>query len=215
LRRAADQGTAAGEAETLMRATRLVLFFVLAGVLTGVLAACQLPGPGKGASGAEPGVTPNAVAGDAIEVTALDAAPAGETTAPEASSGASPADDPAFAAAKPPASASPGAAAPVPVAAEPVVEAETAPEADVPAPPPKSDAQRACERKRGNWSRIGKGELRACIFTTRDGGKSCDQESDCEGACLARSRSCSPIRPLFGCNEILQDNGAQVTLCIE
>jgi hypothetical protein len=194
-----------------MRVTRLALFFVLAGFL----AACQLSGPGKGLSGAEPGVTPNAVTGGAIEVTALDAAPAGETTSPEASSGAVPANDPAVAAAEPPASASPAVAATEPAAAEPVVEPETAPEAEAPAPPPKSDAQRACERKRGIWSKVGKGDLRACIFTTRDSGKSCDQESDCEGACLARSRSCSPIRPLFGCNEILQDNGAQVTLCIE
>ena len=26
--------------------------------------------------------------------------------------------------------------------------------------------------------------------------------------CLARSQTCAPFKPLFGCNEILQDNGA-------
>jgi hypothetical protein len=63
--------------------------------------------------------------------------------------------------------------------------------------------------------RVGTGELRTCVFTTRDGGKQCNRESQCEGVCLARSGTCSPVKPLLGCNEILQDNGARVTLCIE
>ena len=54
-----------------------------------------------------------------------------------------------------------------------------------------------------------------CIRTTRDAGKSCDSKTDCEGECLARSRTCSPIKPLFGCNPVLMDTGAEVTLCIE
>ncbi len=39
--------------------------------------------------------------------------------------------------------------------------------------------------------------------------------SDCQGECLARSRTCAPIRPLFGCNAVLMDNGAEVNLCID
>ena len=55
----------------------------------------------------------------------------------------------------------------------------------------------------------------ALLVRTRDGGKSCKRERDCEGLCLARSRTCAPIQPLFGCNDILQDNGVMVTLCID
>lgn len=77
----------------------------------------------------------------------------------------------------------------------------------------KSDMQLACERKKGQWAKV-TGTVHTCIFTTKDAGKSCSRESQCEGACLARSGTCSPIKPLLGCNEILQDNGARVTLCI-
>jgi hypothetical protein len=33
--------------------------------------------------------------------------------------------------------------------------------------------------------------------------------------CLARSGTCAPIMPLFGCNEVLDKQGRRVTLCIE
>lgn len=175
--------------------------------LSGLLAGCQLALPGGDAAGDE-AVTPNAVAGDAIEVTSLDApapaaAPAGasETTAqPQAD-----APQPVAAQAEP-------APAPQPDAPveEPLPEAvEAVPE------PPKSPEQLACEDRRGRWVPVGSGTLRTCVFETRDGGKQCSRESDCEGVCLARSGTCSPLRPLLGCHEILQDNGARVTLCIE
>ena len=57
--------------------------------------------------------------------------------------------------------------------------------------------------------------MMACIFTTPDGGKECDSKDDCVSECLARSRTCSPIEPLFGCNDVLMDNGARVKLCLE
>ncbi len=91
------------------------------------------------------------------------------------------------------------------------------PAAAEPAPPtePKSDAQIACERKGQIWSQVGKGALSACLQRTRDSGKRCTKESQCEGQCLARSGTCAPIKPLLGCNEVLQENGARVTLCID
>jgi hypothetical protein len=55
----------------------------------------------------------------------------------------------------------------------------------------------------------------SCIRQTRDGGKQCDSKTDCQGECLARSRTCAPIQPLFGCNAVLMDNGAEVSLCID
>ena len=86
--------------------------------------------------------------------------------------------------------------------------------AEVPAPA-KSQMQLACEKKKGRWTKTGKGDLSTCVYATRDGGKQCSRESQCEGVCLARSGTCSPLKPLLGCNEILQDNGARVTLCID
>lgn len=187
---------------------------VLILALAVLLAACQVPGPGKSRAG-EAGLTANAVTGGPIEVTPLDAAPGeGAAEAQPAGPDAAGADTAAPQGAAPMSTPAPAATA------EPAAEAaapEPAPKADLEEAPvaPKSERQRACERKRGIWSKVGKGDLRACVFNTRDGGKSCDRESDCEGVCLARSRSCAPLTPLFGCNEILQDNGARVTLCIE
>jgi hypothetical protein len=187
----------------MRRLSRLVLAVSLAGLL----AACQLSFPGQGPGKAGDGVTPNAVIGGAIEVTALDALPGDATTAtsaPEAAGSET---------------AAPQAAPPTDATDAEVAEAEPepAPKADLEETPvtPKSEMQLACEKKKGKWSRIGKGNFRACVFQTRDGGKRCEKESQCEGLCLARSGTCSPIKPLYGCNEILQDNGARVTLCLD
>lgn len=190
---------------------RICRFALILG-FSSLLAACQTGLASKGVGGDD--VTPNAVLGDPIEVTALDALPG------EAASEASAADP----AAKPdaPPTAAPQAAPPAPAegsaAAAPVEPAPaSAPKADLAASPatPKSERELACERKGGDWSKVGKGTLRACVLQTRDGGKSCTKESDCDGVCLARSRTCSPLKPLYGCNDILQDNGARVTLCID
>lgn len=187
----------------------------------GLLAACQPTLGGKKPTD----VTPNAVTGGAIETTALDAPPGeaevakdplpdAKTAGPEkaaaqsADAAAPPVAEGADAAAKgdPAAAAAPAGATPEPAPTPELAETPVT---------PKSDAQLACEKKRGKWSKVGKGELRACIFQTRDSGKSCTRESDCEGVCLARSGTCSPYKPLYGCNDILQDDGQRVTLCLD
>lgn len=185
---------------------------VLALCAATLLSACQTGGP-KGLAGPQDGVTPNAVAGSEIEVTALDAVP-GEAPAAASDAAAEPAGPdtaapqvaPARAAAETASEADPVAAA-----------ANPAPKPDLAETPvtPKSEMQLACEKKRGKWARVGKGDKRACVFQTRDSGKRCERESQCDGVCLARSGTCSPFKPLYGCNEILQDNGARVTLCLD
>jgi hypothetical protein len=184
----------------------------------GVLSACQMTSPGTGGGTGE-AVTPNAVAGSAIETTALDAPPADAEA--DAAAPAVAAEGNALAA---PQGTSPdnGTGTAVdPVAADPEpapeAELEPVPEAELEPVPeaPKSERQLACERKKGRWEKVGLGELRACVFPTRDGGQSCRKESDCEGVCLARSGTCAPFKPLFGCNEVLQENGARGTLCIQ
>ncbi len=102
---------------------------------------------------------------------------------------------------------------PRPSAASPATpKAEPPPPA--PAPPPLPPEAIACAKKGDTWLPSGKGGM-ACVHYTRDSGKECRKQSQCEGLCLARSGTCAPVKPLFGCNEIFQDNGAMVTLCID
>lgn len=191
---------------------RLSLVAVLV-CATGLLAACQSGGPG-GSGRPSSDVTPNAVAGDPIEVTALDD--------PE-SEGAAPVSVPAEAGASGTAALQP-AAIPAETPAETpegtesaAAEAEPAPRPDLAATPvtPKSEQQLACEKRKGRWARVGSGDKRACVFQTRDAGKRCEKESQCDSVCLARSGTCAPFKPMYGCNDILQDNGMRVTLCLD
>lgn len=194
--------------------------------LTGLVSGCQ---PGQTGPAVDD-VTPNAVTGDAIEVTALDATPLPSTPVPSegvATASAldtAPQDQPG---------AGVGADMPAPVAAADdavpaeAVEAEAGqaeagqaeagqaePAEVAPPPPPKSERQIACERKRGSWEESG-GGFGICIVPTRDSGKHCTRESQCENVCLARSQTCAPVTPLLGCHEILQDDGSRATQCID
>jgi hypothetical protein len=75
------------------------------------------------------------------------------------------------------------------------------------------DAEKSsCLAKGGSWAQYQGGYI--CQKTTRDGGKSCNAGSDCEGYCLARSHSCAPVKPLLGCNDILTGAGFPMNACI-
>jgi len=91
--------------------------------------------------------------------------------------------------------------------------------AETPAAPPppeavKSPSQIACEKTGGRFAKAGNSTTFVCARETRVGGKSCRRETDCEGLCLARSRSCSPITPVLGCQESLTQDGLRVTECV-
>lgn len=183
--------------------TRLIAALALT-----LLAGCQ---PGTRGAGGPDAAAPADLAAEAIEVTTLDTPAGAPDGAPEGAPEGAAAAEPAPAAPGDPAEATPPAAVPAPVG-------ETDPADPVQAAEPavvKSRAQVACERRGGTWSRIGDSDSRACVRRTRDAGKECRRDSDCQGACLARSRTCAPIDPLFGCNDVLQDNGMRVTLCVE
>lgn len=153
-----------------------------------VLAGCTLRGGDldkPAVAGAEAGANP--ITGDAVEVSTL--------AAPGAADAAAVAPNPA-------ASAAPAAAAVEP------------PVAEDPAPVVLPE-ELACLKKGGQWAAAGNVASKACVQRTKDGGKFCRKESDCDGYCLATSNTCAPVTPLFGCNDILQDNGVRVTLCID
>lgn len=93
------------------------------------------------------------------------------------------------------------------------------PAVDAPAPQAaavvvKSAQHLACEARGGRWSSAGSTAASFCQTVTRDAGKSCRAASDCTGYCLAKSRSCAPVTPMFGCHEILNDSGRMLTECI-
>jgi hypothetical protein len=175
-----------------MRRVFLIFAFALL-----VLAGCQLALPGRDG----PAAAANPITGGSITTTTLD-------TAPTAT----------------PAAAQVTTQAPTPPDAEATESQAAATDADeqgtvtAPAATPavlKSASQIACEEDGGTWARAGPGGGMACVRQTRDGGKQCNSKDDCSGECLARSRTCAPIQPLFGCNAVLMDNGAEVSLCID
>ncbi len=147
----------------------------------------------------------SAIAGEAVAVTTLD-----DPTQPAMVDAAEPATAVAAAAAAP-------ATRPKPRPETGALQAEDAPaQATVVAPEaPKSREQQRCEKGGGRWAKISGIDARGCVTPTRDGGKSCRSESQCEGQCLARSKTCAPYDPLWGCNEVLQKDGSRVTLCLD
>lgn len=93
---------------------------------------------------------------------------------------------------------------------------EPAPEAEKPvvAPHEMLPQEIACLKSSGVWAGAKDGLMR-CLKMTKDAGKRCTNGSQCEGYCLARSNTCAPATPLFGCNDILLDNGVRATQCID
>lgn len=74
---------------------------------------------------------------------------------------------------------------------------------------------KACLKAGGAYLRLGEGNVFYCQSVPRDAGKSCSRASDCESACLARSRTCAPVQPLLGCNEVILDSGTVANQCVE
>ena len=168
--------------------------------------------PSGGANGVKPGgnavgtpVAASALVDAPIEVTPLSA-PGQAVGVP--ASGAGPAD-PAVAKTTtvPP---NPQVEVGKPAVAEPVV-------IDAPAEVIEFESPQAlaCRKKGDTWADAGSEGAKACISKTGDAGKSCRSGQDCEGFCLARSGTCAPYTPLFGCNDILQDDGVEVSLCLD
>ena len=96
-------------------------------------------------------------------------------------------------------------------------ETEPDPEPGTEEPEPEdrnAEARAQCLKKGGSFAKTRAGGF-VCVTNTSDALKTCTKSSQCEGACLARSRSCSPVAPLIGCHEILTDSGRLATVCID
>ena len=169
------------------------------------LAFALLAGCAMSKNAAEPAApTVNPITGSAIAQTTLPAAPAGGSATP---------------APVKPAQTTPPTVKPVAVAPSGAEPAKAEPAATDPAVAVRaamiSPEEIACVRDHGTWGTAGRSGTHTCIYSTKDGGKACSKEDDCEGVCLARSKTCAPVRPLFGCNDILQNDGVMATLCID
>ncbi len=80
--------------------------------------------------------------------------------------------------------------------------------------PGMASQTQACTVRGGQFSEIGTSGTFICIQKTDDANQSCSASTDCEGLCLARSRTCAPVTPMFGCNEVLGKLGARSTICL-
>lgn len=78
-----------------------------------------------------------------------------------------------------------------------------------------AQAEQSCLAKGGQYVIGGLAGLKVCFETPKDAGKSCSKSTDCDSQCLARSKSCAPVTPLFGCNAILDSAGREVTICVD
>ncbi|MBJ2150577.1 hypothetical protein [Paracoccus sp. IB05] len=190
-------------------------FVTLAGAvaLALTLGGC-LPGfekSGAGGAGAEKPAT-TVITGDAIETTPLGpplaaaGAPVAKTT-PATAGAATGAKEAAAAGA----TRQPDEVAPQEVATQEVAMPEAAP---VETNPFTAEARLTCEKAGGSWAKTGSG-FNSCVWNTKDSGKRCTASSQCDGQCLARSGTCAPFTPLFGCNEILDDSGRRMTECLQ
>lgn len=193
-----------------MRAPLMTLVLMLGLPL---LAGCQLALPGRADQAEAQQANPITVG--AVQVTSLDA-----PAAPPATVARTPAPSPA---------APPTAAASAPTPA-PAVGGGVTPQTPAPAAAPEPQAASAppevpsipispqaleCKATGGVWGKVGDTAAYSCFRRTRDAGKSCSRQTDCETECLARSHTCAPITPLFGCNPVLQADGREVNLCID
>lgn len=76
-------------------------------------------------------------------------------------------------------------------------------------------AREACEAEDGRWGTAINRDLFVCYKDQPDANQSCRAEGDCAGFCLARSRTCSPVTPFFGCHQVLSRAGLPQTVCVE
>lgn len=72
----------------------------------------------------------------------------------------------------------------------------------------------ACEARGGRFGAGGLSGAFVCFENTSDANKSCTSGKQCESICLARSGTCAPSKPMFGCNEVFGNSGIRSTVCI-
>jgi hypothetical protein len=189
---------------------------ILAAAMALALSACTLRAPHAGTDAAPEAA---GLTAETIEVTPLDGAPASGLAASGLPAPAEPEGQPQAAEETIPVQAA-SASSPHPRSRPgAVAEGSAAPDSDAaeaaPPEPVKSPQQQLCEAGRGVWGQSPDTGAFLCQKRTSDAGKICRQKGDCQGECLARSGTCAPVAPLLGCNDILDDQGREMTQCLD
>lgn len=98
----------------------------------------------------------------------------------------------------------------------------TACQAEAPPPFPPGAAGGLTQAERADCldhgGAVGMGGLaraKICLRPTPDAGKACQRASDCSGACMADTLSCSKVTPQFGCYQVVMEDGQKVGLCVD
>jgi len=73
----------------------------------------------------------------------------------------------------------------------------------------------ACEAKGGSYGIGGLFGDFMCFLTTPGGGQPCDSQRGCTAMCLAETRTCSTVTPMFGCYSFLDPDGKVAEICID
>lgn len=86
-------------------------------------------------------------------------------------------------------------------------------------------SKKACEAEGGNWQKVGRAQLAACVLPASDAGKQCSDSRDCEVACItlkeglkpgtSMAGQCHESTNLFGCRTHITEGVAEPTLCID
>lgn len=92
---------------------------------------------------------------------------------------------------------------------------DTSDDSDGTVPDLLGEQRAACQKEGGRFGRSANGVTFVCYRPMPDANQTCATGRDCAGLCLARSRTCSPVEPFYGCHEILSSTGLRQTLCVE
>lgn len=80
---------------------------------------------------------------------------------------------------------------------------------------PYPDSLETCEAAGGHWDYGGLRHQQLCFMPQPDAGQACSKASDCNGVCLADSKTCSPEHPIFGCYSYLREDGSESMICVD
>ncbi|MEO0990928.1 MAG: hypothetical protein AAFX00_08275 [Pseudomonadota bacterium] len=73
----------------------------------------------------------------------------------------------------------------------------------------------ACEQQGGRFGAGGRPNTQVCYVPEPDANKRCESADECSGYCLARSGTCTPVTPIFGCIEVFTSRGERVERCLD
>ncbi|THD75688.1 hypothetical protein E7681_04325 [Thalassobius vesicularis] len=90
------------------------------------------------------------------------------------------------------------------------------PQDDPPGPKSIPAKKAACEAAGGTYAPGGIFSPEYICFTENpDAGKSCRKATDCTDTCLADTRTCNKVSPMFGCYSYLDEKGKKVEICVD